>query len=214
MTDLDITGLCDFVRGVLDPETEARVREHLESRSRNPAGALRRVAAVGHWDAQHPVPDSAVRVAKAAGSLQRRDSAPAAESFAGSVLKRLPLTVVADTLHQAAGAGARDLQSNYRHIVFEAEGYSVDVRLEHEKEPAGAVVLGQLMRHDGEAGPVGEVPILLVARNKIVGRGLTGEFGEFHAEGLPVEPMDLCLLVGSEQCLELPLEPGAAPAAE
>jgi hypothetical protein len=214
MTDPDITVWCDFVRGILDPETEARMQELFVSRSRSPAAALRRVAAVGRWDAEHPVPDAAVRVAKAAGSLQRRGSTEAARPLAASILKRLPFKVVADSLHQAAGAGARDVQSYYRHIVFEAEGYSVDVRLEHEREPAGTVVLGQLMRHGGEVGPVNEVPILLVARDKIVGRGLTGEFGEFHAEGLPIEPMDLCLLVGSEQCLELPLEPEAAPIAD
>ncbi len=211
MTDPDITVWCDFVRGVLDPETEARMRQRLASRSLTLPPALGRVAAVGRWDAENPVPDAAVRIAKAAGSLRRRGSA-AAEPRSSSILKRLPFKVVADSLHQTAGAGARDLHSSYRHIVFEAEGYSVDVRLEHEREPAGTVVLGQLMRHGGEVRPVKEVPVLLVTDDKIVGRGLTGEFGEFHAEGLPDEPMDLCILVGAERCLELPLEPDATPA--
>ena len=84
------------------------------------------------------------------------------------------------------------------------------MRLEREAEPAGTVVLGQLLRHGEEVGPASEVPVLMLSRerreNRIVGRATTGEFGEFQAEGLPGEPMDLCLLVGSEQCLQLPLE--------
>ncbi len=207
MTEFDITQWTDFVRGVADPETEAEMQQQLASNpSQSPAAALLRLAEVARRDGEDPVPDHAVRVAKAIGSLHR-PSSPAA--LRDSILQRLPFTVVADTLLHGAAAGARDLQSPYRHIVFEAEGYSIDVRLEREAEPAGTVVLGQLLHHGEEVGPVREVPVLMLADERIVGRTTTGEFGEFQAEGLPGEPLDLCLLVGSEQCLQLPLEPEA-----
>ncbi len=205
MAGFDITEWSDYVRGVLDPETEELMREHLASESMpalNMVAALRRVAAVGRGDAEHPVPEHAVRVAKAIGSIRRPSDSVAR---ATSILRRLAFVITSDNLHQAARAGARDMQSSHRHLVFESDGYNVDVRWEYEVEPHGTVVVGQILSRDGDTLPVCDVPILLVSGERLVGRTLTGEFGEFQTDGLPREPMTLFLLVGQEECLELPL---------
>ncbi len=203
----DITQWGDFVRGVADPEAEETMREQLASdpgASRGAVEALRQVAAVGRWDAEHPVPDHAVRIAKAIGSLRRR-GAPEPSVERVSILRRLPFAVAFDSLLQPAVAGTRDLQTLHRQLVFEAEGYSVDVRMEHELEPPSAVVVGQVLSREDEARPVEGMPVLLVSDQQVVGRTVTGTYGEFQAEGLPRDPLSLYLLAGSEECLELPV---------
>jgi len=213
MSEFDITEWCDFVRGVVDPETERRMRQRLAvkpSPDLETVAALRRVTAVGRSEADHPVPEGAVRIAKAIGSLQR----PVADR-GESILRRLPFTVIFDSLSQGAGAGARSLQDHslqdrglqdrHRQITFEAESYSVDVQVEHELEPPATVVVGQVTRREEAGEPVSRLPILLTSGKRIVGRAVTGSFGEFQAEGLPREDLSLCLLVGQDECLELPL---------
>ncbi len=79
------------------------------------------------------------------------------------------------------------------------------MRLEQETNPHSQVVVGQLLRHGPEPRPVPEVPVLMLSERRVVGRSLTTRFGEFQADGLPPGPLDLCLLVGPEECIDVPL---------
>lgn len=214
----DITDWCDYVRGVADPERmEAMVSmaEAGEAPSRL-IDTLSLVAEVGQLDSTLEVPEHAVRVAKAAGSLRRPTSVVEAEPgfFSPSRLLRfLPFSITFDSLTQPAAAGTRNLQVADRQLSVEAEGFKVDLRLEHDTEPNSTVVVGQLLHRDREQGivstsPISDVPVLAVEEGRIVGRSLTGRFGEFQAEGLPNKLSSLCLLVGPDECIELPIGAG------
>ena len=138
-------------------------------------------------------------------------------------LKRLGFEIVFDSLAQAA-AGVRGpaLAGNpfggaadgLRHLVLEAERYTVDVRFERRPDPrftvrpggfSGAVVAGQIVHKNGETKPMPRTPVLVFAGESIVCSTLSNDSGEFHAEGLPEEPLRLCLLVGRRECIEVPL---------
>ncbi|MCP3961403.1 MAG: hypothetical protein GY719_26450 [bacterium] len=217
MTRYDITEWSDFVREVTDPETEEQMREHLavaSVRVQRVVATLRRVAEVGLMDARDAVPEHAVRIAKAIASVPRvtpheRDSEGA------SVLRRLLCTVAFDSRLQPASAGTRDLEGSHRQMVYEAEGYRIDVRMEQELESQGTVAVGQVSRHDEGARPLARVPVLVFSGMDEIGHTVTSRFGEFQFEGLPRRDLDLCLVVG-EDFLEIPLaaesgnEPGLA----
>jgi len=200
--DYDVTEWCDFVRGLVDSGRARAMSETLASaprRTRRRVEALRRVAAVGRADAELEIPEHALRGAKAIGGLRRPESADGAR---GGLLKYLPFTVAFDSLRQPAAVGTRDLQASDRQMIFDAESYRVDVRMEHETSPPSTVLVGELLRG---ARPVPRVPVMVLAGDRVVGRSLTGKFGEFQAEGLPADPLRLCLLLDDEQCIDLPL---------
>lgn len=211
MIRYDISELCDFARGIGNAETERRVERHLERspRTRRRVEMLRRVADVAGRDRELEIPPHALRMVRAIGSLRRPETTAAASPL-DRVLRRLMPEVVFDSLLAPAAAGSRDIQSHERQILFRADDYTVDVRLEHEADPPSTVVIGQLLRRVGELHPVAKVPVLVLSDGRIVGRSLTSRFGEFQAEGLPLEPLNLCLLVENEECIEIPLGRQAA----
>lgn len=227
MKRFDITEWCDLVRGVTDPETEERMRLHLaaDPAARTAAAAMQWVADVARSDHEGPVPEHALRFAKAIGSLQRPPAATRARRR--SLLQPLRFEIAFDSLLAGAGAGTRDLQAGHRQLAFEADDYSIEVRLEHEIEPPGTVVVGQILSR-GEAGaagrvvagqsgaarPVAEAPILVLAGGRIVGQATSGRFGEFQVEGLPPRSLKLCLLPARGQLLELPLVEAPQPPIE
>lgn len=209
----------DFVRGVADPETADHMRKDLESGSesaRRTVEALRRVAAVGRSDSDHPVPPDAVRIAKAAFSTPRAGAAPE--------VRRVPCALIFDSLLAPAAAGARGAQQSHRELTFEAQGYSVDLRLEHEIEspaegtPPSMVVVGQLLEARGDAPqPVARAPVFMFSGERLIGKAVTGRLGEFQVEGFQNLPSgalgseasgdSLCILAG-EDYLEMPLGAG------
>ncbi len=204
MTEHDITQWADLVRGLVEPDAEQQMRENLSRsrRARREAAAMRTVADLARADLALEVPEYAIRGAKAIGSLRRPEAHAAA-----SALAFLPFTVAFDSLRQRLPVGTRTLSSSDRQLIFEAGDLTVEVRLEREIDPAATVVVGELLRTGSEDAihPVPEVPVLIRAGQQIVGRSVTGRFGEFQAEGLPDDPLRLCLLVGQNECLELPL---------
>ncbi len=216
MAKFDITDWSDFVRGVATPEDEETMRQLLAPTARDAvtttelAESLSRVAAVGRSDIKDPVPPHAVRIAKAIATTRQ---AVAQQARRSSLLKRLRCAVTFDSLLQPAPAGTRDLDRSHRTMVFEANSYRVDLRLEQELEPRSAVAVGQVTQSDADKGPLPRVPVLIFAGQDEVDRTVTSRFGEFHFEGLPRRRLDLCLVIG-EDFVELPLDLGSGPAEE
>ena len=202
MTKFDITQMADFVRGLMDPESEQQVQAFLRSSNasstKKELSALRHVARLAESERKLQVPDYAVRCAKALGSLRR----PEAQET--SLLKRLTMALTFDSQVAPALAGTRDMRSVDRQLVFQSQGFQIDLRVEADKK--GKVVVGQLIR-DGldDVEPIADVPVLAMAEKEIIARSKTGAFGEFQAEGLAADSVELLFLVDDEQCLEVSL---------
>lgn len=202
----DITDYADFVRGIATPEVEENIRRELASstRSRRRIELLRRVAEVGRRDHDHPVPDSAVRIARAIGSL--RPPAGATSSF-----RRLSFQILFDNLAQPALAGTRSGATEARHVVVEADEFTVDARFEPSRRTPsgrrrGSYVTAQILRRD-DGQPIPDTPVLVFSGDSAIDSGSTNPTGDFQAGDLPDGPLSLCLLVREEACIELPLSP-------
>ena len=202
MSNYDITQWTDFVRGVTDAEDEQAMRESLPSagaREQKMEQLLRRVAEVGRWDTQNAVPEGTVRIVKSFGSLLARRTAAI----------RKPFQILFDSFAQPALAGVRGGSAEARHLVVESDRHTVDVRHDPgHRSPSGSLhagaVNGQLFSSQGSQ-PVPQIPVLVLAGDDVVGTSWTGETGDFQADGLPEGPLNLCVLIGSEECIEFPL---------
>ncbi len=202
MTKQDITQVADFVRGLMEPEAARQMEEYLQgpgasSSTQKEVSALRRVARLAEIDRNLQVPGYAVRCAKALGSVRRQ------ETRESSLLERLTMALTFDSRMAPAFAGTRDLRSSDRQMVFQSQGFQIDLRLETDKK--GSVVVGQLIKDGKDVQPVADVPILAMAEEEIIARSKTGELGEFQAEGLSAESIALLFLVDDEKCLEVSL---------
>ena len=201
MTKYDITQMADYVRGLMDPVSEQRVQDYLESSSASSAkkqfSALRHVARLAETDRQFQVPDDAVRCVKALGSIRRP------EVHEVSLLKRMTMALTFDSQVAPAVAGTRDMRSADRQLVFQSQGFQIDLRLENDAN--GSVVVGQVVRDGEEVEPMVEVAVLAMAQDQVLARSQTGAFGEFQAEGLNADSIDLLFLIDDELCLEISL---------
>lgn len=196
----DMGQWCDYVRGLLDSDTESRMNRHLErsASSREQVAALRQVLAVAASEAASTPPDWAVRSAKAMGSLARK-----VDETRPSWLRRFVMSVSFDSLASPALVGTRDVQTLDRHLVFDADDYRVDLRIEPEADFQGAVYVGQFMRKSDDVEPMVDVPVLAVRGDSILGHAKTGRFGEFQASGLPGSNLGLRLILEDDTCLEI-----------
>ena len=204
MARFDATDWCDLVRGVADPDSEHKMREHLalgNKGARRAVDALSRVAALARADQEMAVPEYAVRMAKAIGSVRRRES----DLPSSSVWKFLPFEVTFDSLLEPALAGTRDLQASVRQLSFKSQGYTVDLRIDQDVDPRNNVVVGHVLAGEKGPRPVAKVPVLVAADGQVVERSLTSDFGEFQAEGLPRKDLDLYVLVDEDTCIKLPI---------
>ncbi|RMH18307.1 MAG: hypothetical protein D6696_13380 [Acidobacteria bacterium] len=186
---------------MVDRETEQAMIAELEAgrAGTESAALLRRVADVARADAEQPVPEHAVRMAKALASVRRPSERP-------SLFERLPFAVVFDSLRQPVAAGTRDLQPAHRQLSIRAAGFVLDVRLEQEPAAQGTAMVGQVVEQKGaQAAALAEVPVLVLAGGDVVGRALTNRFGEFQADGLPAERLELCVLVRDDALIRVPL---------
>jgi hypothetical protein len=196
----DIGQWCDYVRGLLDTETEAQMRHHHESSQEagRQVAALRQIEALAEHDRTHAPPAWVVRSAKAIGSLFRSDERP-------SFFQRIAMSLSFDSLASPALVGTRDVQTLDRHLIFDTDGYRVDLRIEPDADRQGTALVGQLLQTRGKVVPLVEVPVLAIQGQNIVGQAKTGRFGEFQAAGLPGANLSLCLLVEDETVLEIDL---------
>lgn len=211
MKKFDITSWADFVRGTIDDETRAQMQASLDTgasaKARRQVAALERVMQLAETDRQLEIPTHALRCVYALGSLRR----PEAETEAGlSWLRRLAMSVRFDSL-TTAEAGVRDLHADHmRQVVFEQEDFLVDLRI--ESEAGRTLVVGQLMRGGEQVEPLADVPILAVTGDRVWARSSTSDLGEFQAENLPSREVELLVLVGDQECLEIPLDASMPPA--
>lgn len=203
----------DFVRGLVDPDTEERMRRVLVSshEARESVAALELVVQLAAAEKASTPPEWAVRCAKALGILNRRHGDEVNSTWVNSIRKRIAMSLTFDSLTSPALAGTRDAQGDDRQLVFEVDDYRVDLRLEPETDFQHSVLVGQVVRLSGGVSPVAEVPVLALRRDRsgprdqVVVSTHTSRFGEFQAMGLPACQLDLLLRLDDDKYLELAL---------
>lgn len=216
MKQFDLTQWCDFVRGLADEEDAGQMQEALLSGSETAhrtVEMLRQVASVIEADETQPVPQHAVRLAKAIGSLQRpmtADHAPEPQSLGAKLLRFLPFEITFDSHLEPAAAGTRSLQSQDRQVSFEAAGLFVDLRIERDGETTA--VVGHVLQETQDVAeedlqPLAAMPVISMHQGRILETTSTGSFGEFQSEGLPNEDLKICFLVDDGECIEFPISP-------
>lgn len=196
----DMIRWCDYARGLVARTSARKMERELaqDATAYRLVNVFKRVARVGEADTCQRIPPHALRVARAAGSIHRVEEASAG-------LGCRAFSVLFDSLTDAAVAGTRELHPTHRQFLYQAEPYTVELRMEKESSPRHQLVIGQLLRHEEATEPMADIPVMVLAEGEVVGRDITSRFGEFQACGLPAGPLQLRMLVPSSSYIELPI---------
>ena len=197
MQHFDSIDWIDYVRGVM-PEAKARfAAAHLSdgcSSCGETVGWMSQLSASAAREVI--VPDAVVNVAKAIMAARVRET----EDLTRVVLRRLKAALMYDSMFDLQPAGARSLPlgCGSRMLLFRAGEYSVDLRLEAEPENLNWTLVGQLSNDDNPADEMSNLPVLVMAGKKVVGKTFSNEFGEFILPDLPRQRLRLCVPLAAE----------------
>jgi hypothetical protein len=173
MKHFDDEAWLDYVRRVLPAERHSRMQAHLES------GCARCAERHALWEAVHQTgsrlseeepPEEAVRAAKAMFASRHAPDAP------------VPIRVARllfDSLVSAPVAGVRSGSSTARHLLYQSESWTIDVRLDTEGGQK-ITIDGQVLDSAAEVGPAARHEIVLMRGDAELARTLTNDFGEFQ----------------------------------
>jgi len=205
MKHFDISEWADLARGTIPGPNRTAMDAHLSSgcaSCRSTLDFVQRVSAVAQAAQSEEPPADAVRWAKAIMAMQRPPRTSA---------MRLIGRLVYDSLRDPAPAGMRAEDRVFRHALYVAENFSLDVRVEHERESAMATLVGQLTDREDPDRPMAGAPVLLMAQKDVVAHAVYNRFGEFQLAYPPGPHLRLCVVVNqSGKRLELPLSPFVA----
>ena len=203
MAKYKMSDWADYVRGLLSHDEATAMRNHLAtaatSEERRLVGSLERLAAAAQQENRLEPPAYAVRSVEA---LFRQRS-PHRES----IVERLRLDLVFDSMMAPAAAGSRSLHDTSRQLLFQSDEYALDVRVAYPGDRQGSVVVGQLLERAGT--PLDHVPAHLVRDGEIAATAFTSEFGSFCIESGVTPPAELRLLVEEGREIVVDLDPAS-----
>lgn len=172
----DLTDWSDFARGVATPDRRDAMQAHLGSgcdRCREVLRVQRAVVEAAAREATYEPPAALVRIVTALFPVSAPNPLASLPAMLASFLR--------DVGQQPVPVGVRGATAAGRHALYEAEGVSVDLRLEQDAVQQRAILVGQVLEH---VEPVGApaMPAVLVSGSRVVGQTAINEFGEFRLE--------------------------------
>jgi hypothetical protein len=185
MKHFNIWQWSDFVRGLVEETSRTAMEAHLASgcrRCERFVQGLRDVAATARGEADYAPPDHAIRHARAVFSMHH----PEKVSF-----PRLVAQLVHDSLRSPLPAGMRSQDRLWRHALYEAGTYSLDLQVEHEPRSGLVTLIGQLADRNQPESTAADVPVWLMERKSLVASTLCNRFGEFQLRYAPARNLRL-----------------------
>lgn len=186
MNHYQITRWVDYVRGAVNAAEQLEMSEHLLNcdACRDECNLLARVAVKAQADRRYEVPENALRNARALFALPGKPKK--------TVLRKVAGYLVFDSFQEPSFAGARSRVQNMRHALYEADDYSVDVRLEHS-DSCRVNLVGQLAVRSQAVSSLDGIPVVLMSGRQVLAEALSNEFGEFQLEYEPKRQLKLCV---------------------
>ncbi|HKW68425.1 MAG TPA: hypothetical protein VJP04_14115 [Terriglobales bacterium] len=193
------TAWADFVRGHSTPETKSAIESHLATgcaACSSAATLWKSFLGVAAKEQEYTPPPQAIRLVEAqfAAAKVTAPSTPCLTSL------------VFDSFARPLPAGIRSGAPVARQMVYEAEGVTIDLRIDKHANSKALSIVGQVLdartlRLASEAVPVA----LLNRQGEALQSTWTTNFGEFHLEVAAEAEMQLAIEVDAERSIRIPL---------
>jgi hypothetical protein len=189
----------DFVRGISKSTTKITMNSHLASGCTDCAAVLdvwKRLHAIASRESSYTPPEDRVRMMRVEFEARnvRSKNAP--------IMARL----VFDTLGQPLTAGIRSAAATARQLVYEAEGLTVDVRLDAQSQSKTVLAIGQILDKRMPLIPSTEASVTLWTEKGLpLVETRPNQFGEFHLEFEAQDNLRLSVTVLGRTPILIPL---------
>lgn len=125
----------------------------------------------------------------------------------GAVLPRIAAQLVRNSVQQPIVAvGVRGQRRTCRTALYRADGYSIELRLEHEPGSRRLDLSGQIANSRHPRSKLKETTVLLMSGKSLVALAVSDAAGEFQMQCAPARSLRLCVsLEPRGQGIEVPL---------
>jgi len=197
----------DLVRGVStqhaktgpsqDRDLRREVESHLESGCETCAASLgvwKQVYSLAARESSYSPPEDVVRMTKLEFTARSQQAAEACDA-----------ALVFDTFSQPALAGVRSSAAAARQMVYEADGFTVDVRFDRTS-PKTVHLFGQVLDADRSRSVLAICPVLLCSQNgALLAEGKTNYLGEFDLQFEAQDGLKLSIWVSGSKLIRIAL---------
>jgi hypothetical protein len=167
----------DFARNVIREDEKAKMQSHLNTGCAECSKELslwRRLQQVAQRESAYEPVDGAVRTVNALFANQRSHRTRHAKFGAPALLF--------DSFRNPLLAGMRSSESATRQLLYGANNYRIDVRIEPQTDSQKVVLVGQVLNSADPDERLSQVPVALLKGRKVLAESVTSPFGEFQME--------------------------------
>jgi hypothetical protein len=189
----------DFARGINHSEASPAIQKHLLAacaeclRARESWSRVRTSACAEN---SYVVPEDAVRMVKLRFEVMHRQQT---QDYA-------PGNLIFDSLSQPAMAGIRAGGVSARQVVYEADGLTVDMRMDRQPRSSRVCVVGQVLaKGASQLSLDGATVILWTEKGEPIVAVKTTTFGEFQLDCEPQNHLRLSIEVSGRRPVRIPL---------
>jgi hypothetical protein len=171
----DIEAWVDFARGLSSPAQNSAMQIHLASGCvpcSEMASLFVRIWKISQAAAEDRVPENWSRQAE--DILHDETIAP---------IRLLPVRRAVPAINSfaaAEGVSVRADSQSGRHVVYEAQGCVVTLKLDAARDSRELSIVGQIADRRGPGRAVGSIPVFLLRGTKLVATTSSNDFGEFQ----------------------------------
>ena len=149
------------------------------------------------------VPEQLVRAAKAVFPVRVAEAGTLPDWLS---LPCMAAQLVYTSMAEPAPEGARTAPDETIQVMYHAGDYAIDLQIEREPESAELALVGQIVNRMSAGAPMPNLPVVLMARTKLIAKSHSNRFGEFCLVSKMQGGLRLCIpLAGVGRQLEIPL---------
>jgi len=198
---LSATDAADLARDVAAPQTRRWMERHMATgcaRCERLVALFRRVSEMGRADLRFEPPAEVLDKARDIFAIRPRE--------VERPFRRLVPRLVFDSFREPLPVGMRSAQSVSRHVLYRADQYYVDLRLDATPGTRRVSVAGQVVRRGADKTLPGTVSVLLLDQRTVLADAPVNAFGEFNLDYDNQARLRLRVLLNSGKAgLDLPL---------
>ena len=167
----------DFARNVISEDEKAKMQNHLQSGCSECLKELnlwRNLQQTAQRESAYEPSDGAIRTANAVFANQRVGRRLSAKHEVGMLLF--------DSFRSPAFAGVRSSGSVARQLLYGANSYRIDIRIEPQADSEKVLLVGQILNSADPNERLSRVQVALVKGRRVLSQSITTLFGEFQME--------------------------------
>jgi hypothetical protein len=167
----------DFARNVIRENEKAKMQSHLQSGCPECLRELnlwRRLQQTAQRESAYEPSDDAVRTVNATFANQRIGRPRSVKHEVGALLF--------DSFRSPIFAGVRSSGSVARQLLYGADSYRIDIRIEPQTDSEKVLIVGQILNSTDPDERLSRVQVALLKGRRVLSQSVTTLFGEFQME--------------------------------